>query len=139
MLSVFDDVSSAWVRRGFVLSSTAAVLAIGILHAWTPPSDLVWSVCFFRRATGISCPGCGLTRAFAALAKGDLAAALTLHPLAPIFALEALVAWAAWGRVVLGRRQAALPWRALNATLLADAVALLALWCVRLATGTLPR
>lgn len=36
--------------------------------------------CAFLAATGIPCPSCGLTTAFAALAKGDLAAAARANP-----------------------------------------------------------
>jgi len=33
---------------------------------------------------GVPCPGCGLTRATLALLRGDFAAALRFHPLAPL-------------------------------------------------------
>lgn len=33
---------------------------------------------------GVPCPGCGLTRATLALVRGDFAAALRFHPLAPL-------------------------------------------------------
>jgi hypothetical protein len=46
----------------------------------------VWS-CPLRATCGCRCPGCGLTRAFAALARGDLSAALTWHPFVFVFAL----------------------------------------------------
>jgi hypothetical protein len=93
-------------------------------------------VCLFRLGTGIPCPGCGLTRAFLALAAGDLGRSLVLHPLAPLFAIEALLAWLLWGAHALGRlRRTAAPWDRLA---LAHAAALLALWIVRLTTGTLP-
>ncbi len=43
--------------------------------------------CPFRFLTGISCPGCGMTRALLALLRGDLAAAYDYHPL--VFLLPA--------------------------------------------------
>lgn len=38
-------------------------------------------VCYFKALTGIPCPGCGLTRAYLALFKGNLTRALFFHPL----------------------------------------------------------
>ena len=37
--------------------------------------------CPIRYVTGISCAGCGMTRAWLSLLKGDLSAALAYHPL----------------------------------------------------------
>jgi hypothetical protein len=45
--------------------------------------DMPW--CASKLAFGVPCPGCGLTRASFALAKLDLAGALTLHPLVLVF------------------------------------------------------
>ena len=37
-------------------------------------------LCMLRRTTGLSCPGCGLTRCFISLAHGDVAAAWSFNP-----------------------------------------------------------
>ena len=37
-------------------------------------------LCMFRRLTGLSCPGCGMTRCFISLAHGDLRAAWGYNP-----------------------------------------------------------
>jgi len=37
-------------------------------------------LCMMKRYTGLTCPGCGLTRCFIALARGDLPAALAYNP-----------------------------------------------------------
>lgn len=38
-------------------------------------------LCFFRFYTGLPCPGCGLTRAFLALLRGDWRGSFRYHPL----------------------------------------------------------
>lgn len=43
----------------------------------------IW-VCAFREMTGLPCPGCGMTRAFSSLCRGQWQRALSYHPLSPI-------------------------------------------------------
>ena len=40
--------------------------------------------CPFRYATGIPCPGCGMTRAYLLVFEGDFAGAFAMHPLWPL-------------------------------------------------------
>ncbi len=69
--------STAWV--------CSAVLLIAVAAGRLPHLPL--PKCPWRMLLGIQCPGCGLTRAFVALAQGDLRAAWTFHPWAfPLFA-----------------------------------------------------
>ncbi len=66
-------------------------------------------VCAFNNATGLPCPGCGLTRSWVALAAGDLQRSLSRHRLGWLFMLYALlqaVRHAAW--LVLPAAQARL-------------------------------
>jgi len=76
-----------------------------------------------------------MTRAFAALAKGDWSAAVALHPLAPVLAAELVLGWVVWGVALASRRL--LSFR-LDGLLLGNLAALVALWLGRVATGTLP-
>lgn len=48
-------------------------LAGGTLTRWLPP-------CIFHEVTGFYCPGCGGTRAFHALLRGQLGQSLLFHP-----------------------------------------------------------
>ncbi len=54
-------------------------------------------LCPFKAATGLPCPGCGMTHAFLALGRLDLAGAFAANPL--VFPLAALAALYAAGRV----------------------------------------
>src|SRR5262245_14650085 len=51
---------------------------------WLLVAGLAWWRCPIAELLGVPCPGCGLTRAALALATGDVARALSLHPLSPI-------------------------------------------------------
>lgn len=92
--------------------------------------------CAVRQATGIPCPGCGLSRALAALARGDVERALVLHAFAPLFAAAFLLLLfcalllKADARLRLSRRIASFESRTGIAVWLA--AALLVYWLVRL-------
>jgi len=44
-------------------------------------------LCLWKRATGIECPGCGLSRGFVQIAHGKLIEAVKLNPFSPIIFL----------------------------------------------------
>jgi uncharacterized protein DUF2752 len=69
---------------GLVIGAMAAA-HLGLMHFELPG----WP-CPVRHTLGIPCPGCGLSRAIAALLHGDWRAALARHAFAPII-LAALV------------------------------------------------
>jgi hypothetical protein len=60
------------------LAVLGALLAARAPLSKSPP--LCWSVVLL----GKECPGCGLTRSFAAIGRGDVRAANALNPLGPI-------------------------------------------------------
>jgi hypothetical protein len=92
-------------------------------------------LCLFRRATGVACPACGLTRAAALAARGCFAESFALHPALALLAAEALGGWLLWAHRLRGGRRFA-GWG--PPVLVATAVALVALWIVRLFAGDLP-
>ncbi|MFO7635706.1 MAG: DUF2752 domain-containing protein [Clostridia bacterium] len=54
------------------------------------------SLCVFKRATGLPCPSCGMTRAYIALFQGRFAEAFSMHPLfwlAPVILFLVVVSW----------------------------------------------
>jgi hypothetical protein len=63
------------------------------------------AVCTFRRIFGMDCPGCGLTRAFVAMAHGRLADAWHYHPVGVLLfaGVLAQVPYRLWQLVRLSR------------------------------------
>ena len=119
----------------FWLASLGAAIALGLAFFVDPENAPV--VCLFRRGSGLACPGCGLTRAASHLLHGDLMASLRLHPFAVLVAVEVAAVWAIVGYRVHRGLPIGLPRRSEDWAL-AHAVALLALWLGRLASGTGP-
>lgn len=84
-----------WHLDALVLAGAVAILALAALM--TPSDEALTlfgveipTVCTIRRLTGMSCPGCGLTRSFAYLAHGALLPAFRMNVLGPpLFALVA--------------------------------------------------
>ena len=94
-------------------------------------------VCPYRICLGVACPGCGMSRALVALLGGDVAGSLSLHPLAPLVAVQVVAA----GLVLLWRRSGRrrrTERRFVPAVLGVNAVLFVAVWLVRLASGALP-
>jgi hypothetical protein len=63
------------------------IAAAGLSYLLLVPSEYKIP-CIFNYATGMQCPGCGLTRASMAILRGDFAAAFNFNPLifaAPLF------------------------------------------------------
>jgi len=96
-----DAGAASWLRHPFgssILRDAAlcrflAILPVPlvllqVLRLPAPP-------CLFHEVSGLPCPGCGMTRALAALLQGDLARSFALHPLAlPVLAGWLLLAFA---------------------------------------------
>lgn len=121
----------------WLIAGGVALAGVALLRAWTPGDEAAGSLCMARREFGVACLTCGMTRAFAALARGDFAHAVSLHPLAPWIAAELAAAWALWG-VALARGAWPLPARVTQGVLGTTAVLLVLVWAARWATGTLP-
>lgn len=111
--------------------------AVGLAGLAIVPITSGPTLCPFALITGTACPGCGLTRAAASLARGDLVSALTFHPLILLVAVWALGWWVNGFARRRGRDVRPDP-RLVNRLLVASGVAFIALWLARLGTGTLP-
>lgn len=131
------SVSSAGLGSGMLFR--ALRLAV-ILAAAGAVLTVTGVGCIARTMTGIPCPGCGMTRAYLALLRGDAMAAAAYHPLfwtvpvaAVLMAAQGVAAARACagpaGRARRARRMA----RACTAALVLLAVAFGVLWLVRMA------
>jgi hypothetical protein len=121
-----------WGLVGVGVAGAALVLAV----AGVPLAG--FEICGLRRTTGIACPGCGMTRALVALARGDWAAAWALHPFSLLLAVQAGAAWVTSGWELLRGRRPVFPSRLVTAALVGNGAGMIALWLGRAATGTLP-
>lgn len=76
-----------------------------------PPDGIGFTLCLFKRATLLPCPGCGLTRSFACISHGRLLDAAHYHPFGPL-----LYVWACLALVATlagpARRERAAVWLA---------------------------
>lgn len=110
---------SQWKRALIEAAEILALVAVvaGVL-------SLIGVGCPIRFATGVSCPGCGMTRAWFELLQLHPGAALAYHPLFWLFPV-AVVACVAPAQTERGRKIR-------NAIAIIAIVALLGLWIVRL-------
>jgi hypothetical protein len=118
------------------LVAGAALALAGVAIAASHPASGE-PLCALRRACGLACPTCGVTRALALLARGAWRESLALHPWAGALVLQLLGAWALWAVWLAGRLRVR-PDRWFPHALAANAAALIGLWLARLVTGTLP-
>ena len=79
-----------WRRSARLARAGAAVIAASFAYApWVNHGPVI---CPMRLIFGIPCPGCGLTRSFCAIARGNLSAAFGYHALGPVLYLVLLIA-----------------------------------------------
>jgi hypothetical protein len=127
-------------RSSFGLWALAGLAALGgflLFRVWVPAPGSENTVCLLRRLSGLPCPGCGMTRAFAHLAKGEWSAAASDHLLAYGALAELGLGWLAWGAALARRRTVRLP-VGLDRLALAHLAVFVAFWLGRVSTGTLP-
>ncbi len=71
-------------------SETLFIAGIGAMHFGLRFAGLQGWRCPILAATGVPCPGCGLTRAMIEFVHGDFAQSFQTHAFAPIFILALL-------------------------------------------------
>ena len=110
---------------------TAAAAIAAILLFYGAAQMLGITVCPLRSAFGLSCPGCGMTRACLAVAKGNFPASFYYHPLWPVVVPTVLV------ELLNGFGLIKLPKKFNNIWLCIVGGLLLVCYIVRLATNTI--
>jgi len=101
-MQTLEPVATArWSRASAPLVTGAAIGAAAIYVGLVTPGDGRTIPCPFHAATGLWCPGCGLTRGVHALLRGHLGAALGYNVFVPLVVVGVAVAWWSWlsGRV----------------------------------------
>ena len=78
-----------------ILLTTFALVIAAVVFFFNPATHHFYPVCQFHRLTGLNCPGCGMTRALAALLHGEFTTALRDNVLfvVGIFLLGARGVW----------------------------------------------
>ena len=116
-----------WTRRAAPIAGGVAAAVAGVLVWHNDPAagGSRFPGCAFHSATGLWCPGCGLTRGMHALFNGHVGAALAANVFTPL-ALVAIV-WllAGWGRTAWGRPALRLPRRVERVLIVAGPVMVL--------------
>lgn len=85
--------STAARRRAlFVFAGLTTMFVVAAL--WRPADEPALVLCPFRALTHYPCPGCGMTRAFCALAHFEFWRAIKFNALSPLLFLSAIFAWA---------------------------------------------
>lgn len=82
---VFEDLKSD--QRIIRLSIAGILFLIILASIYYDPVNYKIADCSFKHLTGVSCPGCGLTRSFHAGANFYIAEAFAFHLLGPLFLL----------------------------------------------------
>lgn len=104
--SLLAGLPFGWRGAGLVVAGVLLLSAL-LEPVWVEQQP---TLCVVHRATGVPCPGCGLTRSFVATAHGDLDGAFAVHAFGPVLFLAstlgllALLGWTLSGRRPLNRR-----------------------------------
>lgn len=80
------------LRSWLLLFGLTGMFVVAAL--WHPPDEPELVLCPFRALTHLPCPGCGMTRAFCALAHFEFWRAIKFNALSPLLFVFLLIVWA---------------------------------------------
>ncbi len=91
-----------------VFAGLSAVILISIFYrpAEPGPDGQYFTICAFKNATGLPCPGCGLTHSFCALGKGDVSGAARFNLMGPPIFLLSVLLWLRYAFFIAGWEKA---------------------------------
>ncbi len=131
--SFYDE--AARRRAWLVWLGLSAIFVTSAL--WRPTDDGI-VLCPLRALTGYPCPGCGMTRAFSAIAHGELWRAVRYNPLSPVLFMAGVIVWVGAAATILNWPRARAAVARLSPSAFAINVMLIVVlvwWIVRLAVG----
>lgn len=100
-----DATRNPWPARALALAAGLVLAASFVLPDGVDDGEASVRLCLFRSATGLPCPGCGLTRGFSSLSRGKFAQAWAFNPFAgPLYAVTVAAVFAPllWTRLPPG-------------------------------------
>lgn len=102
-----SNASATEPSRSIPLAPAAVAVAgaglVGFTALNDPRQRSILPPCPIHAATGLWCPGCGLTRAAHHLLRGDLGASLSSNLLLPVVVALGLALWWSWWQAARGR------------------------------------
>jgi len=103
-LGVQASLPGSLARRGAPIACGGALATAAAFLATHDPAagNSLFPRCAFHQATGLWCPGCGLTRGIYQLLHGHVGAALSYNLFTPVAVVAMAVAWLGWLRVAWG-------------------------------------
>ena len=72
---------------------------------WRPADNPTFNLCPLFALTGVPCPGCGMTRAFCALAHGEFLRAVHFNALSPALFLAGVLAWTSAAATLINQKR----------------------------------
>ena len=104
---------SGFTRRAAPIACAGATVAAAAFLARHDPAagQSLFPRCAFHQATGLWCPGCGLTRGLYQLLHGHIGAALGYNLFTPVVVVAVVAVWLGWLRVSWGAPPIRIPRR----------------------------